>query len=295
MGFKNGSEIKKILKQLPTEEQQVKLEEIQNLINSTDWSFTPEEKIYHISKEYKTIDPKNKEVELSEIRESYIQRVQMKVMQDFYEKLNVILGSNLQSPPPHVTLYTNGTDKEKAKMGIGINSEEELLQLNPELIQEKQMTNISEEKVLLNKNIAEKSKENDQKRINEIHNEILNLPENMDVKKEVTSFVEKIEDYVDEHAEFMMGYSFEDVVVDVMENLFEKYGVEFDSDVVKSKEKTNYGKDANPDEGVTRGIITLANEDIFEYSSYSDGYGASISSWNKENLEKAIIKLLKKE
>ena len=60
----------------------------------------------------------------------------MQAMQDFYEKLNGILGSNLEAPPAHVTLYTNGTDKEKAKMGIGINSEAELAQLNPELISE---------------------------------------------------------------------------------------------------------------------------------------------------------------
>lgn len=136
LGFKNGAEIKKILKKLSPEEQQAKLSEIQALVDSTDWSFVPEEGKYHISKEYKTPDPKNKGAELSETRESFIQRIHMQAMQDFYEKLNGILGSNLEAPPAHVTLYTNGTDKEKAKMGIGINSEAELAQLNPELISE---------------------------------------------------------------------------------------------------------------------------------------------------------------
>ena len=146
LGFKNGSEIKKILKKLPPEEQQTKLAEIQTLVDSTDWSFEPEESRYHISKEYKTPDPKNKGAEISETRESYIQRVRMQAMQDFYKKLNAILGSNLESPPPHVTLYTNGTDKEKAKMGIGINSEAELAQLNPELVLETPAENSTEKK-----------------------------------------------------------------------------------------------------------------------------------------------------
>lgn len=136
LGFKNGAEIKKILKKLSPEDQQAKATEIQALVDNTDWSFAPEEGKYHITKEYKTPDPKNKGAELSETRESYIQKVHMQAMQDFYQKLNSILGSDLEAPPAHVTLYTNGTDKEKAKMGIGINSEAELAQLNPELIPE---------------------------------------------------------------------------------------------------------------------------------------------------------------
>jgi len=134
LGFKNGAEIKKILKKLSPEEQQAKIVEIQTLVDGTDWSFVPEDRKFHISKEYKTPDPKNKDVELSEMRESYIQMVHLPAMKDFYTKLNGILGTNLELPPAHTTLYTSGTDKEKAKMGIGINSEAELAQLNPELI-----------------------------------------------------------------------------------------------------------------------------------------------------------------
>ena len=136
LGFKNGSEIKKILKKLPPEEQQSKIAEIQALVDGTDWSFVPEDRKFHISKEYKTPDPKNKGAEISETRESYIQMIYLPAMKDFYTKLNGILGTNLEPPPAHTTLYTNGTDKEKAKMGIGINSEAELAQLNPELISE---------------------------------------------------------------------------------------------------------------------------------------------------------------
>jgi len=146
LGFKNGGEIKKILKKLAPEEQQAKLSEIQALVDSTDWSFMPEEGRYHISKEYKTLDPNNKGAEISETRESYIQKVQMQAIQDFYKKLNGILGSSLEPPPPHVTLYTNGTDKEKAKQGIGINSEADFAQLSPELISETPPENSAETK-----------------------------------------------------------------------------------------------------------------------------------------------------
>ncbi len=146
LGFKNGGEIKKILKKLSPEEQQAKLAEIQALIDNTDWSFVPEESRYHISKEYKTPDPQKKGAEISEIRESYIQKVQMEAIQSFYQKLNGILGSNLEPPPPHITLYTGGTDREKAKQGIGINSEAELMQLKPELISETPAKNSTETK-----------------------------------------------------------------------------------------------------------------------------------------------------
>ncbi|MFA6437555.1 MAG: hypothetical protein WC242_00135 [Candidatus Paceibacterota bacterium] len=135
LGFKNGSEIKKVLKALPEEEKQSILLQIKSLASSTDWSFVLEPKRYHISKEYTTPDPRDKSVELKERRESYIQMVHLPGMRIFYEKLNTILGTNLEAPPAHITLYTGGNDREKSKMGIGINSQEEFLKLNPELIQ----------------------------------------------------------------------------------------------------------------------------------------------------------------
>ena len=134
LGFKNGGEVKKALKALPEAERQNALSQIKSLVDSTDWSFALEPKRYHISKEYVTPDPKNKGAELKERRESYIQMVYLPGMKIFYEKLNSILGTNLEAPPAHTTLYTGGDDKEKSKMGIGINSQDEFLKMNPELI-----------------------------------------------------------------------------------------------------------------------------------------------------------------
>src|SRR3989338_1742176 len=134
LGFKNGGEIRRILKKLPPEEQQAKIGQIQALIEETDWSFKPTPTQYHLKKEYKTPDPKNPGGEISELRESYVQMVELPAMQSFYGKLNAIMGTNLQSPPAHITLYTNGSNKEAAKAGIGINSDAEFTELNPELI-----------------------------------------------------------------------------------------------------------------------------------------------------------------
>jgi len=134
LGFKNGGEVKKVLKALPEAERQNALAQIKSLVEDTDWSFVFEPQRYHISKEYVSPDPKNKDAELRERRESYIQMVNLPGMKIFYDKLNAILGTNLEAPPAHMTLYTRGDDDEKSKMGIGINTQEEFLKMNPELI-----------------------------------------------------------------------------------------------------------------------------------------------------------------
>lgn len=131
LGFKNGSEVKKALKALPEPERQNAIEQIKSIVDSTDWNFTFEDQRFHLSKEYITQNPKNKGEELKEKRESYIQMINLPGMEIFYDKLNAILGTNLEAPPAHITLYTSGDDKEKSKMGIGINTDEEFLKLDP--------------------------------------------------------------------------------------------------------------------------------------------------------------------
>jgi hypothetical protein len=126
LGFRNAGEINKILKKLSSDEREKKISDIRSLIERTDWRFVPESRTLHIAKEYKTSDPKNKGAELTEQRESYIRLVYLPAMESFYAELNSILGSDLLPQPAHITLFTNGTDQEKAKTGIGINTEEEL-------------------------------------------------------------------------------------------------------------------------------------------------------------------------
>ena len=125
IGFRNGKEIGNVLDKLSSEDKQYELLRIKSLIDETDWSFELKSERYHISKEY----PR-----LKELRESYIQIVNLPIINEFYDKLNNILGTNLESPPPHITLYTSGSDREKSKIGIGINSENELSKMNPKPI-----------------------------------------------------------------------------------------------------------------------------------------------------------------
>ncbi|MDO8664548.1 MAG: hypothetical protein Q7K44_03345 [Candidatus Liptonbacteria bacterium] len=131
IGFKNGAEIKKILQTLSREDQEDIIYQIKSLTNNMDWSFTLKPERYHISKEYAFRGPQGA---FKEKRESYIQMANMPCIKNFYDILNKILGTNLETPPPHITLFTSGDNREKAKMGIGINSEAELAQLNPKPI-----------------------------------------------------------------------------------------------------------------------------------------------------------------
>lgn len=145
LGFKNGNAIKKALKGLSTEEQQVKLDQIKDLVDQTDWQFSPTNINLHISKEYKGIDPETRKDVISETRESYIQIIHLPALEQFYGQLNEMLGTDLAIPPAHVTLFTGGSDKEKSKMGIGINTEDELEGLNLQTISNESNNNQTEQ------------------------------------------------------------------------------------------------------------------------------------------------------
>lgn len=52
----------------------------------------------------------------------------------FCQRLNEILGTNLEAPPAHVTLYTGGTNPATSRTGIGIDTSAALKELHPEPI-----------------------------------------------------------------------------------------------------------------------------------------------------------------
>jgi|GEM_PF-920990 hypothetical protein len=134
VGFRNAAEIRKALKKFSSLERQEKIDAIGALIKDTDWKFVPEARAFRIAKEYKNPDPKHKGAEVTEHRESYIRMVHLPAMERFYGELSNILGADIRPQPPHITLFTAGTDKEKAKGGIGINTKEELKKLIQEEI-----------------------------------------------------------------------------------------------------------------------------------------------------------------
>jgi len=57
--------------------------------------------------------------------------VEIPFLVGFYDSLNKMLKTNLRYPLEHVTLFTRGTNPERSKMGIGINSEIDFFELSP--------------------------------------------------------------------------------------------------------------------------------------------------------------------
>ena len=121
IGFRGGKEIKKALLLLNQSNQFIMIEKIKTLVGETDWDYFFLNVAYQISKEYSNTDK----------RESIIQLAEVPGFVKFYDSLNEMLNLQLEYPLIHATLFTRGTDLEKSKMGIGINSEIDFFELNP--------------------------------------------------------------------------------------------------------------------------------------------------------------------
>ncbi len=132
IGFKGGAEIKKSLKALGEPERAEKIQQLQALIDSTDWRFASEPLQYRIAKDYPA-DPKKPGTE-PEHRESFIQIINVPALENFYSQLNALFGTAIECPPAHITMFTGGNVPENAKQGIGINTAADLEKLDPQPI-----------------------------------------------------------------------------------------------------------------------------------------------------------------
>lgn len=130
VGFRTGKAILEALKRLPSKIKIEKLKQINSLIESTDWTIASKPKLYKISKEYKFTDRKTGSEKITN-RTTIIQTLDLSGLNDFYDKLENIVDVKIKRQFPHLTLFTKGTDAE-SKKGIGIDSEEDFLALNPE-------------------------------------------------------------------------------------------------------------------------------------------------------------------
>jgi len=100
-----------------------KKDEVQKLIDESDFSYTFDNILYRIAKDYKANPTWNIE---AHTRESVIRKIDMPGAKIFIDKLNKLLNENIPEPFPHVTLGTKGhTD------GIGIASEKAFEDMNP--------------------------------------------------------------------------------------------------------------------------------------------------------------------
>tara|TARA_Y100000310_G_scaffold344885_1_gene460245 strand:- start:2043 stop:2579 length:537 start_codon:yes stop_codon:yes gene_type:complete len=130
IGFRVGSEIRGALTKLGDSRKRA-IAEIKELIERTNWDFELKQEFYHITKEYSL--PRGQGGQ--DKRESYVQMIEMPGIKSFYQELNNILGTNLEIQPTHVTLFTKGSDEERSKMGIGVNSWKEFELLSPRQIE----------------------------------------------------------------------------------------------------------------------------------------------------------------
>jgi len=131
IGNQHGQKIMSILNKKPEQEKNALLEEIHTVAEQTDWSFSllPTD-VYRVERGYTYKDPETKEKKWEQ-RIAIVQAVSVPNITSFYERLNMILGTEITPQPMHVTLYTGGTDPERSKKGIGVNSTEEFFALRP--------------------------------------------------------------------------------------------------------------------------------------------------------------------
>src|SRR3989344_1196592 len=101
------------------------LSKIQELSKKFNWEFSFQKEYYFISKSYSEPGQEN------ERRQSIIQAIELPNLIVFYKKLNQRLGTNFDTPFPHITLFTNSTRKDKKLWGIGLYSEKEFYSLKP--------------------------------------------------------------------------------------------------------------------------------------------------------------------
>jgi hypothetical protein len=115
-------------------ERQKLLDKIYTLAESIQWKVTFKDEFFYIQKEYITSDPNTSDVNNNEKRESIIQNATFEGIDEFYQKLNIVLGTDFEAPRPHITHYTTSTREDKKSRGIGIYSLKQLEELHPQTI-----------------------------------------------------------------------------------------------------------------------------------------------------------------
>jgi len=141
VGYKNGKNLKILLSDLSPEERKERLAAIRRLIEETDWTLDGHPKLYHVTKEYE-FESKYTGEKQKEVRESIVQTMALRHLNEFYQELSRIVDPDQPGDPnlfppqfPHLTLFTKGTDPNRARRGIGIDTEDDFKLLSPELIE----------------------------------------------------------------------------------------------------------------------------------------------------------------
>ncbi len=121
IGFKTGKALLDI-RNLLAPEMQGKFDTfLKDLLEKIDWNFKEKGEYHHMVKKFPNGD-------------TCIEFVLMPEIEFLYRSINEITGQTFETPPPHITLFTKGTDPIKSKMGIGIYSQADFESYNPQKI-----------------------------------------------------------------------------------------------------------------------------------------------------------------
>jgi hypothetical protein len=126
IGRETGERILRKLQELPRDQQESLLIEIDKRLRTFDWQFTLLDEFYTIAKKYHTMAKHDEE-----IRRTLIQAADVPRLEQFYVDLNTLLGTDFKTPYPHITLYSTSTRPDRVFRGIGIYAKDELHALNP--------------------------------------------------------------------------------------------------------------------------------------------------------------------
>ena len=131
IGSATGDKILKSLEGLSEVEKKKILDEINKLLELTNWKITLKPAIYHVQKEYNDNKTDESGSIISEKRQSIVQIANIEGLNEFYKNLNLLLQQQFDIPFPHLTLYTTSTREDKMLRGIGIYSKIQFEDLNP--------------------------------------------------------------------------------------------------------------------------------------------------------------------
>ena len=134
LGSKNGEAILVKLNALPEEQKTSQLAKIKEIAETFSWKVVVKPECYYISKKYNDPDPNDLGKTIPETRESIVQMLEVEDLEEFYRAIREFTGIDFDLPLSHATLYTNSTRQDKRLRGIGIYSEKQFNELNPEKI-----------------------------------------------------------------------------------------------------------------------------------------------------------------
>jgi hypothetical protein len=112
-----------------------KIEDFIELVNGTAGGYELKDEFYSIKKTYKIMG-------VPEERRSVIMMVRVPELEEFFDRVNRLLGTNLEVPPTHITLYTKSSLLENNQTGIGISSSRDFLDLKPSNIASLHIKNV---------------------------------------------------------------------------------------------------------------------------------------------------------